>query len=136
MVTIRDSEFPPALRMRSAVEVAHDVTADLNATARERVLAEAVHEVAEDAGLRVREAESNASDSEDALESERKESDSLRRQLRGVDKEAEAVQRRLDEADKFLEEAEALFGHSHNAAVGEWLAQFRRWRTERAGGEG
>lgn len=122
----------PALRMRSAVEVAHDVMADLNATARERVLAEAVHEVAEEAELRVREAESGASDSEAALESEREESDSLRRQLRDAEAESDAVQRRLDEADKFLEEAGALFGHSHSAAAGEWLVGFRQWRTERA----
>lgn len=91
MVTIRDSEFPPALRMRSAVEVAHDVMADLNATERERVLAEAVHERVEYLEGRVREAELNASDSEDALERGREESDSLRRQLREVDKEADAV---------------------------------------------
>lgn len=122
----------PALRTRSAVEVAHDVMADLNATARERVLAEAVHERVEYLEGRVREAELNASNSEDALERGREESGSLRRQLREVDKEADAVQRRLDEADELLEEAEALFGHSHNAAVGEWLAQFRLWRTERA----
>lgn len=132
MVTIRDSEFPPALRMRSAVEVAHDVMADLNATARERVLAEAVHEVEEDAEDRIEEAENDsqyksdrADEAERALEDETKRADD-------AEADAEAVQRRLDEADEFLEEAEALFVRSHDAGVGEWLAQFRRWRTERA----
>lgn len=74
-------------------------------------------------------------DLNDTIETERRRAQELEYLNDAIEaeREVEVLQAIVDQADRFLDQADDLFGHSHSTRAVEWKAAYRAWRLARVG---